>query len=102
MFNLGFPIKDGETNYYSGLTSKNYAELQKQIQCEHGCINVGRFDKIVHSAEPLEGNCGCINFNLKKKVLEHFLKYGTKYYAQSKNNNFPSGPFCILVKQFHN
>ena len=31
LFHLGFPIKDGETYYYSGLTSKNYGELEQQI-----------------------------------------------------------------------
>ena len=30
-FYLGFPTKGGETNYYSGLTSKNYGELEQQI-----------------------------------------------------------------------
>ena len=44
LFHLGFAKKEGETNYYSGLTSKNYGELEQQIQCEHGRITIGRFD----------------------------------------------------------
>ena len=28
LFHILFPTKDGETNYYSGLTSKKYGELQ--------------------------------------------------------------------------
>ena len=67
LFYIGFPRKGGEANYYSGLTSKNYGELKRQIQCEHESINIGRFDKIVHSAESWEGYRNCINFNLKKK-----------------------------------
>ena len=90
---LGFPTKDRGTNYYSGLTCKSYGELEQQIQCEHGCIAIGYFDKIEHSAELWEGNHGCINFNLKKKVLKHFLKHGTKYYCQFENNDFPSCRF---------
>ena len=93
LFHLEFPIKGQETNYYSSFTSNNYGELQQQILCEHGHITIGHFHKKVHSAEPWEGNCGCINFNLKKKILEHFLKHGTEYYCQFKNNNFQSGLF---------
>ena len=78
LFHLWFPTEGGETYYYSGLISKNFGELEQQNQCEYGRINIGRFDKIVHSAESREGNCGCINFNLKKKVLNRFLKHGTK------------------------
>ena len=93
LFHLGFLTKGGETSYYSSLTSKNFGELEQQIQYEHGCITIGHFDKIVHSVESWEGNCGCMNLNLKKKVLELFLTHGTKLYCQFKNNNFPSGPF---------
>ena len=51
LFHIGFPHKRRVTNYCSGLTSKNYEELEQQIQCEHGRITNGRFDKIVHDAE---------------------------------------------------
>ena len=93
LFHIGFPTKGGETNYYSGLTSKNYCKLEQQIQFEHGRITIGRFHKIVHSAESCVGHRGCINLNLKKMVLVRFLKHGTKFYSQFKNNYFPSGPF---------
>ena len=36
LFHLGFPTKGGETNYYDGLTSKIFDELEQQVQCEHG------------------------------------------------------------------
>ena len=78
-FYLRFPIKGGETNYYSGLTSKDHGKLQQQIQYEHVRITIGRFDKIAHSAEPWTGNRGCVNFIPKKKELKQFLKHETKY-----------------------
>ena len=93
LFRLGLTTTGVETNYYSGLISKNYGELEQQIQCEHGRMTIELFYTIVHSAESWEGNRGDINFNLKKKVLEHYFKHGTKHYCQFKNNNFPSGPF---------
>ena len=94
MFHLRFPIKS-VTKYYSGLTSKDYGELQQQIQCEHGRISIGCFDKIVHSAETWEGNRDCVNFIPKKKELEKFLKHETQYYCQFRNNCFPSGAFFV-------
>ena len=92
LFHLGFPTKGGETNYYSGLSSKDYGESEQNIPCVYGCITIGRFDKIVYSAESRKEDWECINFNFKK-VFNSFLKYGPKYYYWLENNNFASGPF---------
>ena len=72
------PLYVGRTNYYTGLTSDEYGTLTKHIQC---------------SGEAWEGLHRCINFNLKNKVLEHFLRYSMKYYTQYDCNNYPSGSF---------
>ena len=41
LFHLGSPIKVEETNYCSGLTSKNFGELEQQIQCEqYPCLQI--------------------------------------------------------------
>ena len=76
LFQIGQPLYGGRTNYYTGLSSDEYGTLAKHIPRQHGHLTIGCFDKIVHSGEVWEGSCGCINFNLKKKVLEHFLRYG--------------------------
>ena len=102
LFHLGFPRKNRETYYYSGLTYKNHGKFQQQTQCEHGRKTIGHFDKIVHSAEPWEGNCACINFNLNKKVLEHFLKHGTKIIPSLKTTTYHLVPFLHVRKKFHN
>ena len=93
LFHVGNPTKGGGTKYYTGLTSDLFGYLAKEIPCEHGRLTIGSFDKILHCGESWNGICGCINFNVKKKVLEHFLKYGDKYYNQFESNKFPSGPF---------
>ena len=54
------------------------AHLAKEILCQHGRLTIGRFDKILHCGESWNGCRGCINFNLKTKVMEHFLRYGVK------------------------
>ena len=93
LFHLGEPLHGGGTDYYTGLTRDEYGFLAKHIPCEHGRLTIGCFDKIIHRGEPWEGSPGCFNLNLKKKVLEHFLRYGMKYYSQYERNNYPSGPF---------
>ena len=70
----GQPLYGGGTNYYTGLQSDKHGTLTKHIPCQHGCLTIGRFDKIIHSGEAWKGSSGCINFNLKQKVLEHFLR----------------------------
>ena len=93
LFHLGFSTKGAKINYYFNLTSKNFGELEQQIQCEHGRITIECYDEIVQRAESWEGNCGCINFNLKKRFLDIFLKQRTKYYCQFKTNNSPFRTF---------
>ena len=93
LFYIGQPLHGGGTNCYTGFTSDEYGTLAKYILCQHGCLTIGCFDKIIHSGEAWEGSCRCINFNLKKKVLEHFLASRMKYYTQYERNNYLSGPF---------
>ena len=93
LFYVGDPSNGGETKYYTVLTSKSFGHLEKEISYQHGRLNIGCFDKILHCGESWSGIRGCINFNLKKKVMEHFLRYGNKYYKQFEYTNFPSGPF---------
>ena len=74
LFHIGQPLYRSRTNHYTGLTSDEYETLTKHIPCQHGRLTIRYFDKIIHSGEAWEGSCGCINFNLKKKVLKHFLR----------------------------
>ena len=89
LFNVGFPSNGGETKYYNGLTSKSFVNLAKERSYEHGRLTIGCFDKILHCGELCSGVHACMNFNLKKKVLEHFLRYENKYFKQFEGNNFP-------------
>ena len=90
----------GGTDYYTGFTSEACGTLAKRIPCQYGRLTVVCLDKMIHSVEAWEESRGCINFNLKQRVLEDFLKYGMKYYTQYVSNNYPSEPFfsCIYLK----
>ena len=93
LFHVGDPSNGGKIKYYTGLNRKSFGYLAKEISCQHGRLNIGRFDKTIHCGESWSGICGCINFKLKKKVTENFLRYGNKYYKQFECNNSPSVPF---------
>ena len=82
LFHVGDPSNGGETKYYTGLTSKSFGHLAKEISCQHGQLTIGYLNKILHSRGSWSEIRGCINFYLKKKVIEQFLRYGNKYYKQ--------------------
>ena len=93
LFYVGDPSNDCETKYYTGLAIKSFGHLVKEISCQHGRLFIGCYDKILKSWSDISG---CINFNLKKKVMEYFLRYENKYYKQFEFKNFPSGPFFVM------
>ena len=72
LFHVGDPSNGGETKYYTGLTSESFEHLAIEISCQHERLTIGCCDKILHCGESWSGICGCITFNLKKKVMEHF------------------------------
>ena len=61
LFHVGDPSNGGETKYYTGLTTKSFGHLVKEISCEHGLLTIGHFDKLLHREESWSGICGSIN-----------------------------------------
>ena len=59
------------------------------IPFQHGRIQIGFFNKVLHEAENWKGNRYVINFNLKKDVYNHFQIFGSEFYDKYKNDNFP-------------
>ena len=82
LFHVGDPLNGGEAKYYTRLTSKSFGHRAKEISCQHGRLTIGRFNKIFNCGESWNGIRGCINFNQKKKVMEHFLRHGNEYHKQ--------------------
>ena len=85
LFYVGDLSNGGDSKYYTGLTNKSFGHLTRDISCQHGRSTIGQCDKTLHCGESWSGIRGCINLNLKKKVMEYFSRYGNKY--------FSSGPF---------
>ena len=51
LFHVGDPSNGDETKYYTGLTSKSFGHLAKEISCQHRRLTIGHFDKILHCGE---------------------------------------------------
>ena len=87
---VGDPSNGGKPKYYAGLTSKSFGHLAKETLYEHGQLTIGWFGKILHCGE--SWSVWLYKFQ-PKKTMEHFLRYGNKYYKQFEGNKFPAGPF---------
>ena len=93
LIHLGKSVKGGATQYYNGDTISNKGSMKAQIPFRHGQIQIGCYNKTLHSVETWSGKRGCINLNLKISVLNHFKTEGMKYFAQYRNNKYHSKMF---------
>jgi len=92
LFHVGNPISRGGTSYYSGLSKKDKGNTFINVPFQHGHLQIGFFDNIVHSGDAWTGVRGEINLNLKKSVLEFFLNPKlNQYYCNYKNAGFLVG-----------
>ena len=63
------------------------------MQFQHGRIQVGFYQNVIHSVKPWVGTRCLIYFNLKEKVLEHFVKHDMKYYDNFMKMEYSNGTF---------
>ena len=93
LVHLGSTSKGGSTLYYNGNTVKDHGKIVHKVPFLHGQIQIGNFNDTLHSAEKWTGNRGCINFNLKMDVVNHFQTYGMRYFQHYRRNKYPKGVF---------
>ena len=69
-------------------------QIKKRVMYEHGNLQIGCYDNVLHGTNRwLRGNRGVINFSMQKKIIEHFLKHGCRFFQQYVDAGFPSGDF---------
>ena len=85
--------KDGNTVYYNGTHKKNVGKECLSVPFLHGRLQIGFFDKIFHGVKPWTGDRVTISFSLQKKIFNHFVNYGSKYYDQYVDKGYPSKNF---------
>ena len=93
VFHCGHVHNGGSTLYYNGISKNNIGEIVYSIPFQHGRIQIGFFQNVIHSVQKWKGTRCLINFNLKAKVLQHFEKYGMQYYSKFMKSGYPSGTF---------
>ena len=59
-----------------------------KIPFQHGRVQIVFYSQIYHCAKSFEGIRFTLNFNVKKKILEHFRLHGRKYYNQLIDKNY--------------
>ena len=96
LFHFGNPSSGGGTSYYSGLSANKKGITYKNIPFQHGRLQIGFFNNIVHGGNSWMGVRGGINFNLKKSVLDFFSKDHLRgYYQKFQGAGFPDDYVAI-------
>ena len=84
----------GGDTFYSELTSSGNFRIKETVPYRHSNVQIGIFHDVTHGAlDWKHGYRGVLNLSLKKQVLDHFYKYGNKYYVQYIKAGYPSGAF---------
>ena len=91
-------VKGGETVYYNGQSEKEVGDVVISHKFKHGRAQVGySYNQVFHGSTPWTGGYrGVLNFSLKKSVIHHFYKYGSRYYDQFVKAGYPSKDFVAL------
>lgn len=96
IFHVGFPSEGGSTNYYNGLSVSESGKKVKEIIFKHGRLQIGQYNNVIHGVDAWKGERGCLIFNTKETILNHFREESDYYYKQYQRNGFPSGPFLAI------
>ena len=70
----------GATQYYSGNKISNNNTLLHQVEFEHGQIQIGQYNQIIHGVQLWVGTRLTMNFNIKIPIIQHFEKEGSAFY----------------------
>ena len=77
---LGELESGGATQYYSGKKIQSSNELLHNVEFNHGQIQIGRYDEIIHGVQSWIGTRLTINFNIKIPLIKHFEEEGSAFY----------------------
>ena len=77
---LGEIESGGATQYYSGNKIENNNKLLHTVEFDHGQIQIGWYDEIIHGVQSWIGTRLTINFNIKIPLIQHFKEEGSAFY----------------------
>ena len=96
IFHAGRVKEGGETLYYNGFEKREIGDEVFAVPFRHGRIQIGFYQNVLHSVRKWRGTRCIINFNLKKRVIQHFREHGSKYYDSYLNMGCPNGTFVAF------
>ena len=95
VFHLGKVIQGGATSFYSGDKPGAPGKKVYEVPFQHGNLQIGFFNQVLHGVDDWEGQrCG-IQLNIKKDLLKHFVRYGTTHYDKYRLVGYPQGPIVF-------
>ena len=91
-------VKGGETVYYDGLDKHQIGNKVISHKFLHGRVQIRySYNQVYHGSTPWSGGYrGVMNFSLKKSMIHHFYKYGSRYYDQFRRAGYPSKDFVAV------
>ena len=96
IFHLGKVNHGGATSYYSGDNPNKPGKKIYEVPFCHGRLQIGFFCKVLHGVNDWDGQrCG-LQFNIKKDVLSHFIKFGVEHYDKYRMSGYPQGPIVLF------
>ena len=97
VFHLGKLTSGGSTSYYSGSSPMDPGRKIYHVPFNHGTLQIGFFNKILHGVDEWEGQrCG-IQLNIKKDVLTHFVRYGKFFLWQVPSDRLSTRTYHFLI-----
>ena len=95
VFHLGDVTEGGSTLYFNGNSNHDPGEQVYNVPFRHGTLQIGFFNQVLHGVQCWEGQrCG-IQMNIKKDLLQHFIKHRTKHYNKYRITGYPQGPIIF-------
>ena len=86
---FGKDIVGGNTVYHDGCSPKKQGVPVMSVPFSHGRIQIGTYCSLLHSISGWDGVRMTLSLNMKKRVVNHFKKFGQKFFKQYKDEGFP-------------
>ena len=64
------PLHGGESLYFNGIKKATISEIKSSIPIHHCRLQIGAYNKVLHSASWWIGDGSTMNFNLRRKIIE--------------------------------
>ena len=98
LLTIGIPKSGADLIFFPSRKRKEIEDDSNEskimrIPWKHGNLIIGNFNEVLHAVSKWEGNLFFLNFTIKIPILKHFQQFGTSYYKQYEDKNYPNKYF---------